>query len=190
MSDSAELFLQYVRPHWRRLHAVAGGYLAQRDDARDLVQETLLRAWRAFAPTDDRTYARGWLFVIMRNVVIDWQRSLARKVRLVPVEWDELTEIAAADPCEPLASLPALDEERFRELLDQRLVAGLDSLEPVFREVLLLSVAGDLNYREIAEALDCPVGTVMSRMARARRALREHLADFARSDLRRKEVRQ
>ena len=55
----------------------------------------------------------------------------------------------------------------------------MDELEPAFREVIVLSGAGDLSYRKIAEVLDCPVGTVMSRMARARRALRENLVAFA-----------
>ncbi len=74
-----------------------------------------------------------------------------------------------------------MDEERFREFLDERLVAALDALEPAFREVIILSVASGLNYREIAEVIGCPVGTVMSRMARARRALRERLGDLAQS---------
>ena len=72
-----------------------------------------------------------------------------------------------------------MSEAAFRELLDDRLTRALDALAPAFREVVILSVAGDLTYREIARVLDCPVGTVMSRMARARRALRERLADVA-----------
>ena len=59
-----------------------------------------------------------------------------------------------------------------------------DALVPEFREVVVLSVAGGLNYREVADVLDCPVGTVMSRMARARRLLRERLADYAAAGLR------
>jgi len=83
-----------------------------------------------------------------------------------------------------------MSEEQFREFLDATIAQALDALEAPAREIVILSVAADLSYREIAEVLDCPIGTVMSRMARARRALREHLADFSRSDLRRKEVRQ
>jgi RNA polymerase sigma-70 factor (ECF subfamily) len=74
-----------------------------------------------------------------------------------------------------------MDEARFREFLDDTIVAAFDKLPPAFREVVVLSVAGGLNYREIAEVLDRPVGTVMSGMARARRALREALADFTKS---------
>jgi RNA polymerase sigma-70 factor (ECF subfamily) len=72
-----------------------------------------------------------------------------------------------------------MSEAHFYEFLDDRLVAALEELDPPNREVVVLSVAGGLNYREIGEVLDCPMGTVMSRMARARRALRERLAEFA-----------
>lgn len=181
MSETADSFLRFVRPVQRRLHLVARRYAAREEDARDLVQETLLRAWRGFSPTQERAYRPAWLFVIMRNVALDWQRMARSRVKLVPTTEAELTAVAAADPTEPFAPLPAMSEARFREFLDDRLVRALDGLDAVFREVVVLSVAGELSYREVAEVLDCPVGTVMSRMARARRALRECLADFARA---------
>lgn len=161
---------------------MARRYAAGEEDARDLVQETMLRAWRSFSPTDDRTYSRAWLFVIMRSAATDWHRSAARRIRLVPAADAELTELAPADLSEPFAPLGSGSEEQFRELLDDRIVSALDMLDAPFREVIVLSVAGDLTYREIAEVLDCPVGTVMSRIARARRALREGLADFAKTE--------
>ena len=179
MDESAEAYLRYVLPYWKRMHLVARRYAVREGDARDLVQETLLRAWRGFSPTEETSYRRAWLFVIMRNVALDWQRTAQRRVRLVFVSDSELTDIAPPDPSEPFCPLPPLDDVGFRELLDDRIVAALDALEPSFREVVILSVVSDLNYREIAEVLDCPIGTVMSRMARARRALRESLAGFA-----------
>lgn len=190
MDEAASEFLRQVRPLWGRLQAVARKYCARREDAGDLVQETLLRAWRAFSPVEGPMHPRAWLFAIMRNIVIDWHRAASRQVTIAPTDYEELTELAGAEPGEPLAPLSSMNEEQFREFLDVGLARALDALEAPFREVVILSVAADLNYREIAEVLDCPVGTVMSRMARARRALREHLADFSRSDLRRKEVRQ
>lgn len=179
MTEMAETFLRYVQPHWRRLHQVAGRYAAHGGDAHDLVQETLLRAWKAFAPTEERSYRRAWLFVIMRNVALDWQRTASRRIDLVLVPDSELTELAPADLCEPFSAFPSMGEAEFRELLDERIATAFDKLEDAHREVIFLSVAGELTYREIAEVLDCPVGTVMSRMARARRALRTSLADFA-----------
>jgi RNA polymerase sigma-70 factor (ECF subfamily) len=100
---------------------------------------------------------------------------------LAPVEHEELTELVGTELSDPLDALPSSTEDQFREFLDQNVAKAFDSLEPSFREVVLLSVAGDLSYREIAEVLECPLGTVMSRMARARRALRGRLSGVAKA---------
>ena len=139
----------------------------------------MLRAWKNFSSTEEREYRPAWLFVIMRHVAVDWQQRSKRRIRTVILPHSELTEIATSDLTEPLCSMPAMSEEQFREFLDDRLAAALDSLKAPYREVIVLSIVGGLNYREIAEVLGCPMGTVMSRMARARRILREHLADLA-----------
>ncbi len=181
MKKLAEAFARFVQPHWQRLHLVARRYGACAHDAQDLVQETLLRAWRNFAPTHERSYGRAWLFVIMRNVACEWRRTAQRRIRLAPDAGSELTEVLAADATAPLSPLPMMGEREFREFLDDRVAAALDELDASFREVVVLSVAGGLSYREIAEVLDCPLGTVMSRMGRARRMLRERLAEYARA---------
>ncbi|MEW6250889.1 MAG: sigma-70 family RNA polymerase sigma factor [Planctomycetota bacterium] len=181
MKKLAQAFARFVQPHWQRLHFVARRYVAREHDAQDLVQETLLRAWRNFAPTHERSYGRAWLFVIMRNVVNEWQRTGRRRIRLVPDTGADLTEVVADDASALLSPLPTVGEQEFREFLDDCVAAALDELDPAFREVILLSVAGGLSYREIAEALDRPLGTVMSRMGRARRALRDRLAGYARA---------
>ena len=189
MTNDSQAFLDFVRPHWGELSLVAHQYVSASDRAHDLVQEVLMRAWRNFAPTDERVYHRAWLFVIMRNVAAEWHRMAGRRIRLASISDTELTDLASADPAEPFCAFPAMDERQFREFLDDRIAAALDALDAPFREVVILSVAGGLKYREIAEVLDCPVGTVMSRMARARRELREQLADFAAAPRRHKEVR-
>jgi len=176
MSEAEAAFLRLVRPCWRRLHLVARHYAASADDARDLVQETLLRAWAAYSPSEERAYREGWLFVIQRNVAAEWARQARRRIRLVPIDHDELTEMVGTELSEPFETLPSTTEDQFRELLDQKVVEAFDSLDPSHREVVLLSVAAELSYREIAEVLACPLGTVMSRMGRARRDLREKLA--------------
>ena len=173
-----DLFLDYLRPHWRPLRAASWQYAATAEDANDLMQDTLLRAWRNFSSTDERTHCRAWILVIMRNVALEWHRTASRRIKFVPTTEAELTELAPADPAESFSTLPTMDEKHFREFLDERLVSALDALEPSFREVIILSVAGGLNYREISQMLDCPLGTVMSRMARARRLLRQQLSEF------------
>ncbi len=175
-----QLFLELVRPSWQRLNAVAKQYARSSHDAQDLVQETLLRAWRSFAPTAEKSYRPAWLFVIMRNIALEWRRSSASKIRLNLSLEVELTELLAPDPGEALPPLSAMPEQQFRQFLEDHVAAALDALEPRYREVLILSVAGDLSYREIAEILDCPVGTVMSRIGRARTFLRQRLSDSSR----------
>lgn len=179
MDELGNMFVRFSRPHWRRLHVVARRYTCSEEDARDLVQEALCRAWRNFSPSGEEAYRPAWLFVIMRNVVTEWHRSTKSRITLVPAQDSELTEAVAPDADNPFAAFPSMDEARFRDLLDDRIVQAFDALEAPFREVLVLSIAGGLTYREVGEVLDCPVGTVMSRMARARRALRERLADYA-----------
>lgn len=179
MPASEELFVDFVRPHLGRLRVVAHQYARNAEDARDLIQETLLRAWRDMAAAEGRVRHRGWLLAILRNVARDWSRLASRRIRLEPIGDFELTELVAADLREPLAPVTGMTEAQFREFLDERVASALDVLEDPYREVLILSVAGDLRYAEIAEMLGCPMGTVMSRIARARRRLREHLADMA-----------
>lgn len=179
MADPADTFVQFVRSHWRRLHLVARRYAASEHDAQDLLQETFLRAWRNFSPTEERAYRGAWLFVILRNVAAEWARASGRRIKLVPMSDAALTEILPPDLTEPLAPFPSFDDRAFRDFLRDRIATAIEGLADPFREVLVLSVAGDLTYREVAEVLGCPVGTVMSRMARARRALREQLAEFA-----------
>ncbi len=179
MYPTTDAFLALIRPHRHRLHLAARQYARSDADARDLVQETLLRAWRGYLPAEDRTYRRAWLFVILRNVAAEWHRAAQRRIRLVPVSDAELTDRPTQPVDGSLAPLPNMDEARFREFLDDNVAAALDALDPAFREVVVLSVAGGLTYREIAEIVDCPIGTVMSRMARARRQLRSRLAALA-----------
>ena len=179
MENQTDIFMRYIQPHWKVLHIVARQYVVSEADANDLVQETLLKAWKSFSSTEEREYRRAWLFVIMRNIVLDWQKRDKHRIKLSLVAHSELTEIAASDLNEPLCQMPVMDEERFLQFVDDRIIAALDAIDPAFREVIILSVAGGLKYIEIAKVLDCPLGTVMSRMARARKKLRERLADFA-----------
>ncbi|MBI4717487.1 MAG: sigma-70 family RNA polymerase sigma factor [Planctomycetes bacterium] len=188
MSETEAAFLRLVRPCWRRLYLVARHYASSVEDARDLVQETLLRAWAAYNPSEDRSYREGWLFVIQRRVAAEWVRQAHRRVALEPGEHDELTELVGTDLSEPFAAIASSTENQFRDFLDEGVAAAFDALEPAFREVVLLSVAADLNYHEIAEVLGCPLGTVMSRMARARRKLRERLAHPSKAVHRRPEA--
>ncbi len=185
LDPRAQEYLSLVRPLWQGLHAAARQYAGSGADAEDLVQEALTRGWRSFSPTDASTYTKAWLFVILRNVAFEWRRLSKRRVRLVPLMDADLTDPEGEHPSPgedaDFAPFAPMDEARFTSLVDERIIHALERLDDPMREVLMLSVAGGLSYRDIAAVLRCPVGTVMSRMARARRRLRDELADHARA---------
>lgn len=189
LDASATEFTRHVKAVWHALHAAAREYMGSPGDASDLVQEALMRAWRAYSTSDAPKCSKAWLFVILRNVAFEWRRQARRRVRLVPHLDEELTDAQDPHPDSgKLASLGALDEAAFLGLLDNRLMEALGQLDDPAREIIVLSVGAGLSYREMALVLQCPVGTVMSRMARARRRLREELARHARCQVSGREV--
>lgn len=148
------------------------------DEAEDLVQETFLRAHRFWHQYERGTNAKSWLFTICRNTFLR-RKDLARNrheqsAADLDTSLDLLTEV-------PLYHTDDGDPEHtfFRGLIDAEVVAAIDGLPPDFKDVLVLSDLGDLRYAEIAQVLDIPVGTVKSRLFRARNLLQEELKEFA-----------
>ena len=142
-------------------------------EAEDLTQETYLRAWRGFAGFrgDD---PRSWLFAILRNAVVDRHRG--DRLRLVPLDLDE------EDAPHRLVAAPADAEPEPTVLaaaFDAPVARALASLPEAWRVALLLADVEGCSYREIAELTGSPMGTVMSRLSRARKALHERLDDPA-----------
>jgi len=166
--DSATAFRQYVVPELDLLYRVAMGLTTNRADAEDLVQDTVLRAYRALDRFDGR-YPRAWLLTILRNTHIN--RARRRRPELLRDPDRQMRQVATtaaeegSDPGEAVA----------RASLDDRIAAALSGLpERSRRPVELVDVAG-LSYREAAEMLGVPIGTVMSRLHRARKRMRRHL---------------
>ena len=147
------------------------------DAAEDLTQETFLRAHRFWHTFTRGTNAKSWLFTICRRQFLAQRRS------------PRVRELAASDVAENLDELaessafaaPAVSPEAefFDRFLDDQVVAAIDALPKAFRDVLTLSDLGDLQYREIAEVLEIPVGTVRSRLFRARHLLQGQLRAYA-----------
>jgi RNA polymerase sigma-70 factor (ECF subfamily) len=162
-------------PHLDALYRTALRLLRDHGAAEDLVQETYLRAYRAFDRYTPGTNCRAWLFRILLNAGLNARRRAARRPAPVGFEGVEPVLAAAEPGAEPLGA----DLAAFAGLVDDEVRAALEALPAPFREVLLLSVEG-LPYKEIAAALGIPVGTVMSRLFRARRLLRSALGDYAR----------
>lgn len=150
----------------------------EEDAAEDLVQETFLRAHRFWHTYERGTNAKSWLFTICRNTYLH-QKELVRHQREQPAaDLDAHVEaLSAASAFEKAPTDP--EREFFDRQIDDRVVDAIDELPEDFREVLVLSDLGDLKYAEIAQVLDVPVGTVKSRLFRARRLLQDRLREFA-----------
>ena len=134
-----------------------------RDTADDLVQETYLRAWRSFDRFEPGTNCRAWLFRIFFNVHSEHRRSQARK----PLVFS-LDRVKESTPLSPTYTTSDLTLEEIR--------AALGELVEPYRIAIVLADIEGLTYREIAEALGVPIGTVMSRLSRGREILRTRLA--------------
>jgi RNA polymerase sigma-70 factor (ECF subfamily) len=144
--------------------------LAQnRTDAEDLVQETYVRAIRAMGRLRDDSNVKGWLFTILRNIWLNELRQRRRAPESVDIETDERTSGLIDESTESPHDVYVTTLER------RQVRAAIQQLPEEVREVILLREWEELSYQEIATVLDCPVGTVMSRLARARAKLRDLL---------------
>jgi RNA polymerase sigma-70 factor, ECF subfamily len=144
-------------------------------DAEDLVQETCLRALRAMGRLRPESNVKSWLFTILRNIWLNQLRQQRTAPEIVELDVDENSAnkavSSAKDPHEAWASKAACNELR----------AAIRQLPVEFREVILLREYEELSYEEIAAMLQCPAGTVMSRLARARIRLRESLSAMSKA---------
>lgn len=149
-----------------RLFRVAVLMVGSGADAEDVTQKTLLKAWQSRSRFDGRSNVYTWLYRILVNVCKDGFKSRARAER-----WLE----RRAPESEPRADLPSAETLLEQRERDTRLRRALGQLAPRWREVLVLRHFEELSYEEIAAMLDCPVGTVRSRLSTARARLRAEL---------------
>lgn len=166
--------------HIDALYRTALRMTRNQSDAEDLVQEAYLRAFRALDSYQDGTNLRAWLFRIMTNAYINDYRKRSR--RPVNSSLDDIEDFYLYDHLIDSGIQPA--SERPEDIVLSRITAddvlkSLDSLSDEFRHVVFLADVEGFTYREIAEILDIPIGTVMSRLYRARRRLQSLLYDFA-----------
>ncbi len=175
--DRRAEFEDVALTHLDSLYRTALWMTRSPDAAEDLVQETCLRAFRSFNTFARNTNCRAWLMTIMNNTNINRYRKLANspvKVRFHDVE----PFVAAGGPASgPSAGEGAAD---LGESLAEEVKRAVEKLPDCFRKPVLLSAVENLSYKEIARVLDCPIGTVMSRISRGRKLLKKALAGYAR----------
>jgi RNA polymerase sigma-70 factor (ECF subfamily) len=161
-------FATQALPHMDDLFRIALRMTGDRARAEDAVQETFLQAWKSFDKFEPGTNCKAWLFRILFYSVHHQRRKWFR----FPV---------AGDSEEILQSTAAAEEPIAETLTDEQIQSAVESLAPDYRAVALLVDVEEFAYREAAQILGIPIGTVMSRLSRARKMLREQLADAARS---------
>jgi RNA polymerase sigma-70 factor (ECF subfamily) len=166
-SGDQSAFGQLVRRHQRRVFALGLRWFRNADDADDLVQETFVRAWRALERFDESRPFVPWLMTIAAN------RARTISARARPAE--ELSEAIHWDGPSPL-------EEAEQTKLTECVQSAMESLPQDQRLVLHLRAVESLSYQEIADALEIPIGTVMSRLSRARVEMRRKLGRVAEQD--------
>ncbi|MFT7473388.1 MAG: RNA polymerase sigma-70 factor (ECF subfamily) [Verrucomicrobiales bacterium] len=160
-------FNEYVVPELDVMYRVAYSITRNKTDAEDLVQDTLLRAYRAIERFDGR-YPRAWLLTIMRNAQVNRVRRKRPELMHDP---DETMARIADESAEAADAESQLIDKEFEAPIE----AALAALPEKFRKVVELVDLNQLSYQEAADALGIPVGTVMSRLHRARRNIRQHL---------------
>jgi RNA polymerase sigma-70 factor, ECF subfamily len=164
-SAAGRSFDEEALPHLDALYRVALRLTGDPSQAEDLVQDTMLKAYRSWKQYRPGTNAKGWLLTILRNTFINDYRRRKHE----PIAMD----LEAVEPHALDRSLEEVDPEGsfFAQIVDARVLEAIDALPTEFREVLVLSDVEGMRYAEIAETLQIPVGTVKSRLFRARRQL-------------------
>lgn len=179
MADK-ERFAEQAMPFMGSLYSAALRMARNPADAEDLVQETYLKAYRAFGSFQEGTNLKSWLYKILTNTFINSYRSRRRR----PVETD-LEDVEDLYLYHRLGGLEGASVGRSAEdqVLDQfseaEVKAAVESLPEAFRLVVVLSDVEGFSYKEIADILEIPIGTVMSRLHRGRKALQKTLHTFA-----------
>lgn len=165
-------------PHFDLLYRVARRISGHEQEAEELVQETYLKAYQAFARFEEREFGiRPWLLRILNNTFLNRR---ARQIRAPRAAEQKELEDRGVDPTGQ--ALADRSGELNYDLLDAEVKTALEQLAPEFRTVLVLWATRDLTYQEIADVLEIPIGTVMSRLHRARQQLTKTLGPLAKEN--------
>ena len=172
-----EEFESLTLGHLDPLYAAALRLTRNERDAEDLVQDTFLRAYRFFDKFERGTNIKAWLFKILTNTFINRYRRQVKERAVVEDDKDTVHERFMSRDVSESSTNP--EQYFFDRLLSDEVLAAIDALPVDFRMVVILADLQEFAYKEIAEILDCPVGTVMSRLFRGRKLLQKSLLSYA-----------
>jgi len=177
-ADQRLAFEQAALPHLDAVYTAALRLARNPADAEDLLQETILRAYRFFHQFTEGTNCRAWLLAILYN---NFRNSYRRGAREQPAATTEEFD-REVETCSLRSDQTRINPEDLigNRIIGHRIEAALNAIPRDFREALLLVDVQELNYQEVAEVLDVPLGTIKSRVSRARALLREALHGFER----------
>lgn len=178
----AETFEAEALPHLDAVYRFALRLTGSPSEAEDLVQDTFLRAYRAWDQYTLGTRAKSWLFTICRNAYLrQRERDVRRDERVAEAAQSEPEPELSVNEAPVFAGRADYDPEGdfFRSLVDDRVLLAIDGLPGEFREAVVLSDLQGLSYQEIADVLEVPLGTVKSRLFRGRKLLQEQLYHYA-----------
>ena len=180
MADQAD-FAEQAMPLMDGLYGAALRMTRNPSDAEDLVQETYLKAYRAFHSFQQGTNLKAWLYRILTNTYINTYRAKKRRPDETDLEEvEDLYLYRRLGGLEGATAGRSAEEELFDHITDSEVKAALEALPEQFRMAVLLADVEGFAYKEIAEILDIPIGTVMSRLHRGRKALQKQLYEFGR----------
>jgi len=172
-----EVFERELLPHADALSTFAYHLTYNEEDANDLVQETYLKAYRFIDKYDEGTNAKAWLFKIMKNAFINQYRKKSK--RPTQVDYEEVVGFHEEEEDTSFSSYLDLRQEIYQDMMGDEITTAINALQVDFRTVILLCDIEGFKYEEIAKIVDIPIGTVRSRLHRARQMLKEKLREYA-----------
>jgi RNA polymerase sigma-70 factor (ECF subfamily) len=174
--DAERDFMERVFVHWDAMYRYALRLSGSESEAHDLVQDAMAKALKHFDRVRPDTNYRAWVFTIVRNAFVSRMRKSGRESLL-----EDADTIAREPEPEVGSALEALGGDRFKEGFEDEVLHALQQLPEAQRTALVLCDIEGLDYEGIAHVLDCPVGTVRSRIHHARKKLKAALTDYART---------
>ena len=174
-----KIFEEEFMPQIDALYTFAYHLTYNEEDANDLVQETYLKAYRFIDKYIEGTNAKAWLFKILKNAFINQYRRKSKQP--TKVDYEEIISFHDEEGDTQYSSYMDLREEMFQEMMGDEVTNAINALPVDFRVVILLCDIEGFTYEEISKILDIPIGTVRSRLHRARNMLKEKLKNYAAS---------